>query len=70
MTSNSPQSVFVRATEVAQHLRSSLPSELHNPYVAVVCGSGLGGLQHTIAPSPRIEFAYESIPHFPLSTGE
>lgn len=65
-----PQSVFDRATEVTIHLRSSLPLELQHPYVAIVCGSGLGGLQHTIEPSPRAEFTYESLPHFPVSTGE
>jgi len=70
MSSTAPESVFARATEVTKHLRSSLPSELHRPHVAIVCGSGLGGLQHTISPSPRAEFAYESLPYFPVSTGE
>lgn len=70
MASQTTPSVFARATEVAAYLRSAIPSELQHPRVAIVCGSGLGGLQHTIGVTPRHEFPYESIPHFPVSTGE
>ncbi|TKA74130.1 hypothetical protein B0A49_04968 [Cryomyces minteri] len=60
--------VFQRATETCLYLRSSLPLELRNPLVAIVCGSGLGGLVETIHPEPRVETAYASIPNFPQST--
>jgi purine-nucleoside phosphorylase len=62
--------VYVRATETAQHVRSHLPESLQNPKVAIVCGSGLGGLADTIESEPKVELAYESIPNFPKSTGE
>lgn len=60
--------VFQRATETALYLRTSLPDILHHPKVAIVCGSGLGGLAETIHPEPRIETAYANIPNFPRST--
>ncbi|EON66641.1 purine-nucleoside phosphorylase [Coniosporium apollinis CBS 100218] len=60
--------VFQRATETALYLRTNLPEELRNPRVAIVCGSGLGGLAETIHPEPRVETAYANIPNFPQST--
>jgi hypothetical protein len=60
---------YVRATETAQYVRSQLPEALQNPKVAIVCGSGLGGLADTIEPEPKVELAYGSIPNFPKSTG-
>lgn len=61
---------YQRATETALYLRTALPSELQHPKVAIVCGSGLGGLAETIEAEPRIETAYKNIPNFPQSTGE
>lgn len=74
MTSNpdtlgSPNA-YARATETAQYVRSQLPKSLQNPRVAIVCGSGLGGLADTIEPEPKVELAYGTIPNFPQSTGE
>lgn len=60
---------YVRATETAKYVRSQLPETLQNPKVAIVCGSGLGGLADTIEPEPKVELAYGTIPHFPKSTG-
>ncbi|OCK85494.1 inosine guanosine and [Lepidopterella palustris CBS 459.81] len=60
--------LFQRASETALYLRSTLPSALHHPKAAIVCGSGLGGLVDAIHPEPRIETAYANIPHFPEST--
>lgn len=60
---------YTRATETAQYVQSLLPSSLQNPKVAIVCGSGLGGLADTIEPSPKVELAYGDIPNFPKSTG-
>jgi purine-nucleoside phosphorylase len=61
---------YVRATETAQYVRSQLPESLQKPKVAIVCGSGLGGLADTIESEPKVELAYGSIPNFPKSTGE
>jgi purine-nucleoside phosphorylase len=60
---------YVRAAETAQHVRSQLPAALQNPKVAIVCGSGLGGLADTIEAEPKVELAYGTIPNFPQSTG-
>lgn len=62
-------SSFERANEAVSYLRTKLPEILQQPQVAIVCGSGLGGLADTIQPESRIEFEYASIPHFPRSTG-
>ena len=62
--------VYQRATESTLHIRAQLPEALQNPKVAIVCGSGLGGLAETIEPAPKVELAYGDIPHFPQSTGE
>lgn len=61
---------YERATETAMYVRSMLPDELKNPKVAIVCGSGLGGLADTIEAEPKIELSYGVIPNFPQSTGE
>lgn len=65
-----PSNVFARATDSAQFIRSALPEALQKPKVAIVCGSGLGGLAQTIDPEPKHELPYTTIPNFPQSTGE
>lgn len=37
------------------------------PKVAIICGSGLGGLSELL--SNKAVFPYQDIPHFPRSTG-
>jgi purine-nucleoside phosphorylase len=64
------RNAFQRATETALYLRANLPGNLQQPKVAIVCGSGLGGLAETIHPVPRFETTYASIPNFPQSTGK
>jgi purine-nucleoside phosphorylase len=61
---------YKRASETAAYVRSKLPDALQNPKVAIVCGSGLGGLVDTIESNPKVELAYATIPNFPQSTGE
>lgn len=63
-------SAFERASEACSLLRDRLPLPLQKPKVAIVCGSGLGGLANTIHPELRAEFDYSSIPHFPSLTGK
>ncbi|KAF2128436.1 hypothetical protein P153DRAFT_376584 [Dothidotthia symphoricarpi CBS 119687] len=59
---------YIRATETAQYVRSQLPEALQHPKVAIVCGSGLGGLADTIEPEPKVELSYATIPNFPQAT--
>ncbi|KAL5394156.1 hypothetical protein PMIN02_005234 [Paraphaeosphaeria minitans] len=59
---------YVRASETADYVRSKLPEVLQKPKVAIVCGSGLGGLVDTIDAEPKVELAYSTIPNFPRST--
>jgi hypothetical protein len=66
----SESTAYARATETASHIRSKLPSTLQNPKVAIVCGSGLGGLVDTIEDEPKVSLAYGDIPNFPQSTGK
>ena len=61
---------YVRATETADYVRQQLPESLKYPKVAIVCGSGLGGLADTIEAEPKIALDYANIPNFPLSTGQ
>jgi purine-nucleoside phosphorylase len=62
--------IYQRACDTAAHLRALLPSELQRPKVAIVCGSGLGGLAETIEDEPKVEVAYKAVPNFAQSTGE
>lgn len=57
------------ATETARYLQASLPLELRGPAIAIICGSGLGGLANAVDIAPRSEIYYKDIPHFPRSTG-
>jgi hypothetical protein len=63
-------SSFQRANQAVAYLRNTLPEGLQKPHVAIVCGSGLGGLADTIHTELRAEYDYGSIPHFPRSTGQ
>ncbi|PWY63709.1 inosine guanosine and [Aspergillus heteromorphus CBS 117.55] len=65
-SSNLPS--FQRASEAASFLKERLPEILKAPRVAIVCGSGLGGLASTLHELPRVEFDYASIPYFPKLT--
>jgi purine-nucleoside phosphorylase len=68
-------SVFNRAVETVEHLRLKLPDHLSKPRFAIVCGSGLGGLQDIVnkddvdAKEGKTTWEYKDVPNFPLSTG-
>ncbi|ORX79027.1 inosine guanosine and [Basidiobolus meristosporus CBS 931.73] len=49
----------------ADFLKANVPAELY-PKVGVICGSGLGGLAGSL--ENTVEFKYEEIPGFPVST--
>lgn len=63
-------SLLEQAQEAVSYLSQRLPTPLQRPRVAIVCGSGLGGLADTIHDMPKAEFDYSSIPHFPQLTGK
>ncbi|KIW09390.1 purine nucleoside phosphorylase I, inosine and guanosine-specific [Verruconis gallopava] len=60
--------LYARASETAKFLQNSLPDKLCSPKVAIVCGSGLGGLANAINPGLRVETPYASIPNWAVST--
>ncbi|KAL2786028.1 nucleoside phosphorylase domain-containing protein [Aspergillus keveii] len=57
-----------KTNEAFAFLKKSLPRQLQAPQVAIVCGSGLGGLANTIDSELRVEINYADIPHFPRLT--
>ncbi|KAK2739030.1 hypothetical protein FQN57_006712 [Myotisia sp. PD_48] len=61
-------SVFEQANQTLQHLRTRLPETFQSPKIAIICGSGLGGLASTIDAETKCEFDYETIPGFPTSS--
>jgi purine-nucleoside phosphorylase len=64
------KSLLIQAQETVDFLKDGLPAALHSPKVAIICGSGLGGLADTVSRPSVVEYDYETIPHFPQSTGE
>ena len=65
------QTIFSRAGEAADEIQAQLPQRLQSPSVAIICGSGLQGLQSTVDQgSPHVEIPYGDIPYFPRPTGE
>jgi purine-nucleoside phosphorylase len=69
-TSKPSSEAYQRASSSADFIRSKLPSHLHNPRVAIVCGSGLGGIADTVTADTKLEIDYHDIPNFPKTTGE
>ena len=65
----SNKAIFHQAQEAASYLKDRLPPVLQRPLVAIVCGTGLGGLADTIHASLKVELDYTAIPHFPRLTG-
>lgn len=56
--------------ETADFLRNSVSPNLRKPRVAIICGSGLGGLADSVDSEEKNELNYATIPNFPLSTGK
>ncbi|KAL4782737.1 nucleoside phosphorylase domain-containing protein [Aspergillus varians] len=57
-----------KTNEAFSFIKKLLPTLLQAPRVAIVCGSGLGGLANTIDSELRVEIDYSDIPHFPCLT--
>lgn len=63
-TPESAPSVSVRF--ITQRLQAH--PKLERPKFGIICGSGLGGLADTVAPSPQVSIPYDEIPGFVTST--
>lgn len=64
-----PSDVLSRAKEAAQFIQSKVPANFSKPRIAIVCGSGLGGIADLINDNERTVINYSDIPHFPQITG-
>jgi hypothetical protein len=67
------QQIYQQLERTLAHVRQYLPADW-KPTVAIICGSGLGGLVETLRPptdthQSAISIDYADIPHFPQSTG-
>ena len=56
--------------ETVDFLQAKVPGNLQKPRVAIICGSGLGGLANTVHEDGKVELDYTSIPHFSPSAGK
>ena len=57
------------AEEALHYLKGQIPSDLERPTIAIICGSGLGGLADIVLSQSHQEVQYKDIPHFPTSQG-
>ena len=55
---------YERVEEIVGFIQKLAPTK---PEIAIICGSGLGGLAELI--TDKIVIPYTDIPHFPQSTG-
>ncbi|CAG8664100.1 714_t:CDS:2 [Ambispora leptoticha] len=65
----------IEYSNTLKYLRAYLPPDLATPKLAIICGSGLGGLVNTIEQpkltrTSKVEFSYSEIPGFVRSTVE
>jgi purine-nucleoside phosphorylase len=64
----SPSKPYLMASEAADHIRSCLPATFPRAEIAIICGSGSGGLVSAFDTHPTIVLPYASIPNFPVGT--
>jgi len=55
---------YERVQEIVAFIQKLVPTK---PEIAIICGSGLGGLAELVV--DKIIIPYVDIPHFPRSTG-
>ncbi|KAF3935575.1 hypothetical protein ABW19_dt0203427 [Dactylella cylindrospora] len=67
MTS-APSDVYAQCLETAKFIQDKVPEGFRAPEVAVICGSGLGGLADTVDEDLKVEISYSEIPNFPRPT--
>jgi purine-nucleoside phosphorylase len=56
------------AAEAVVYIRSRTHLGIVPPEVAIICGSGLGGLVSSFHAERRVAISYAEIPHFPVSS--
>ena len=61
--------VSKNVVEALGYIKGQIPAELQSPTIAIICGSGLGGLSDAVLSHPKREIDYKSIPHFPEGKG-
>jgi purine-nucleoside phosphorylase len=61
---------YGKIQQSAAYLKASVPNELSLPSVAIICGSGLGGLVGSIHQDVIHEIPFQDIPGFPVPTGK
>lgn len=59
---------FDRATEAAGYIKSQYPAGFTIPKVAIICGTGLGGISSILLSENKVEIPYSQIPGFKQST--
>ena len=67
-----PEAPYHQALAATGSLRRQLPPPLQRPRIGIICGSGLGGLQHSVVQAfdaPRKEIDYKDVPGMPLPSG-
>lgn len=62
--------IYAKATETAEFLKSRLPENLKNPTLAIICGSGLGGLADTVQKESSYTISYSEVPNFHRTSGK
>ena len=69
-TTFTPDSIVSAARETVSFISTKLAEypQLASPNFGIICGSGLGGLADSIAPTPRVAIEYADIPGFTAST--
>lgn len=62
-------SIVQNVVETFDYLNDRIPTPLKSPDIAVICGSGLGGLANVVQSHSQSqwEISYTQIPHFPQS---
>lgn len=61
-------SEYDRAVQAAEFIKSHYPANFSTPVVAIICGTGLGGISEVLDANSKVEVPYEKIPGFKQST--
>lgn len=65
--SPSTSALYKHASEAYAYLQARLPPSLSVPKLAIICGTGLGGLADSLNDDEKAVFDYKNIPYFPVS---
>lgn len=62
--------IYEKACESAKYIKSLYPDGFFTPKIAIICGTGLGGIANILDKPSKVEIPYENIPGFMVSTGK